>query len=64
MPDEPLLSEDDTAKLLKVARRTLQDWRFRGIGPRFVRMGRRTVRYRPQDVREYVEGGRGSEKES
>lgn len=38
-----------TAAYLNAPERTLEDWRYRGDGPPFVRMGRR-IRYRRADV--------------
>ncbi len=33
-----------------VAKSTLEDWRTRGIGPRFVRLGTKSIRYRVADL--------------
>lgn len=54
---DPLLTSQQVADLLAVELRTVEDWRARGVGPRFVRVGRRMVRYRPADVESYVAGG-------
>ena len=43
-PDD-LLKEDEAAALLRVSVRTLQAWRTKSTGPRYVRLGR-LVRYR------------------
>lgn len=52
---EKLLSPPELAELLKdVPEKTLADWRSRGVGPKFVRVGR-FVRYRPADVEEWLE---------
>ena len=50
-----LLTEKEAAKLLGFSVRTLQGWRYRGGGPRFVRVSRGCVRYRRQDLDEWVE---------
>ena len=47
--DDALLNERETARRLGVSQRTLQDWRWRGRGPRFVKLGT-AVRYRPADL--------------
>jgi excisionase family DNA binding protein len=47
---DPLLTVEDLAALLGVAARTLDDWRQRGCGPRYISMSRRAVRYRKSDV--------------
>lgn len=49
-----MLTEQDVSKRLGVKAKTLQMWRWRGIGPRFVRMSSRAVRYRPEDVESFV----------
>lgn len=38
------------AEILGVARVTLQQWRARGEGPSYYKLGRRAVRYRLADV--------------
>lgn len=52
MADE-LLTSPETAAYLKVPERTLNDWRYRKIGPPFLRVGRH-VRYRRSDVDEWL----------
>lgn len=51
-PDE-LITEAMAARLLKVSRRTLQRWRQRGNGPRYVVVGG-TVRYRRKEVDAWI----------
>ena len=46
------LTDIEVAARLGVSRFTVRSWRFKGLGPRFMKMGR-AVRYRPQDVDEY-----------
>lgn len=50
-----VVNEAEAARILGVARRTLQDWRFRGVGPRYIAYSRRSVRYRVSDLLEYME---------
>ncbi len=50
---EALFDERVAADLLNVKTKTLQAWRVRGHGPKFVKLGR-AVRYRPGDLQEYV----------
>jgi Helix-turn-helix domain len=52
-PLTTLLTEQDTAALLRVSVKALQGWRYRGAGPRFVKVGR-CVRYRPEDLQTFV----------
>lgn len=49
-----LLTQEQVADYLQMPVRTMEAWRYSGDGPKFVRIGRR-VRYRPQDVEEWVE---------
>ncbi len=46
------LTDIEVASRLGVSRFTMRSWRLKGVGPRFLKMGR-AVRYRPQDVDEY-----------
>jgi excisionase family DNA binding protein len=46
------LTDVEVATRLGVSRFTVRSWRLKGVGPRFLKMGR-AVRYRPQDVDEY-----------
>lgn len=45
----PLFTEKDAAEFLQTTPRTLQAWRIRGGGPRFVKCSR-LVRYREEDL--------------
>ena len=51
--EEELLSDEELAAILEVAPKTPAQWRHRGVGPQYIKYGR-IVRYRPSDVREYV----------
>jgi excisionase family DNA binding protein len=46
------LTDVEVAARLGVSRFTVRSWRLKGVGPRFLKMGR-AVRYRLQDVDEY-----------
>ena len=48
----PHLTDIEVAERLGVSRFTVRSWRLKGVGPRFLKMGR-AVRYRSQDVDEY-----------
>lgn len=52
---EDLLTEDQAASLLTLSRRTLQNYRDEGTGPKFVRFGRR-IAYEPAAIREWLDG--------
>ena len=44
------LNEHEVAPIIGVRVKTLRNWRVQGVGPRFVRTGRKLVRYRLSDV--------------
>jgi excisionase family DNA binding protein len=46
------LTDIEVAARLGVSRFTVRSWRLKGLGPRFMKMGR-AVRYRYEDVDEY-----------
>ncbi|MGV3518777.1 helix-turn-helix transcriptional regulator [Luteitalea sp.] len=46
------LTDVEVAARLGVSRFTVRSWRLKGLGPRFLKMGR-AVRYRSEDVGEY-----------
>jgi predicted DNA-binding transcriptional regulator AlpA len=52
---EPLLDENEVAKILNESAGTLQRHRRLGTGPRFVRISERRVAYRPADVQAWIE---------
>jgi len=52
-----LLKIDDTVRLIGVNAVTLRRWRDHGCGPRFVRLGPRLIRYREDDVDEFLNPG-------
>ena len=47
-----ILTDIQVAERLGVSRFTVRSWRLKGVGPRFLKMGR-AVRYRSRDVDEY-----------
>ena len=47
-----ILTDLEVSERLGVSRFTVRSWRIKGVGPRFLKMGR-AVRYRSQDVDEY-----------
>lgn len=49
-----LLTTREAAERLGIGRQTLERWRAAGGGPSFVRLGRRSVRYRREDVDDFV----------
>lgn len=57
MTTTALLSTDKAAEWLGLSPRTLEDWRLRGGGPLFCKLGRRAVRYRIEDLETFVRSG-------
>jgi len=49
------VDSDIAASFLGISRRQLERWRMTGEGPRFVRMGRKCVRYRIKDLMSFQE---------
>ena len=47
-----IFTDVEVAERLGVSRFTVRSWRLKGVGPRFLKMGR-AVRYRSRDVDEY-----------
>ena len=54
-PVTTLLKEFEAAQFLNVSPRALRNWRTRGGGPKFIRVSARCIRYRPNDLEEWVE---------
>ena len=54
-----LLTDTDVAALYGVAVNTVRNWRSQGTGPAFVKLGKRAVRYRPEDVASFIAGNDG-----
>lgn len=51
-----LISDVELAALLGASLQTVRNWRWRGEGPRYVKLGGRMVRYRPDDVHAFIDG--------
>lgn len=50
-----LVDEREAASILCYSVRALQNWRYRGGGPLFVKVSSRSVRYRRCDLTKWVE---------
>lgn len=55
-----LLAETQASEFLTVAVRTLRNWRWRGEGPQYVKLGKRCVRYRQSDLEAFLTAGKGA----
>jgi hypothetical protein len=49
-----LMTTAEAAEALGVSPRYLEDLRYRGCGPRFVRHGPRCIRYRPRELARWI----------
>jgi len=49
------MSTKQAGALLGLSHRTLEDWRLKGLGPRFLKLGR-SVRYRADDLAAFIDG--------
>lgn len=52
---DALVRQEEAARLLGVSPRCLEAWRYKGGGPRFVRISARCVRYRRSDLHAWLE---------
>lgn len=50
-----LLTTREAAEVLRVKESTLEQWRWQGRGPQFIKLNR-SVRYRLADIEAFVEG--------
>ncbi|MHB1873024.1 MAG: helix-turn-helix transcriptional regulator [Steroidobacteraceae bacterium] len=57
MNADELIDERAASALMNVAVRTLRNWRWRGAGPRYHKVGARTVRYRRADLDAFLAAG-------
>lgn len=54
----PPLTTPQAAEYLNLRSSTLEVWRVTGRGPIFCRLGSRAIRYRQDDLDEFIEAGR------
>ena len=54
MNQQKLVNDKDAAKYLDLATQTLRNWRFLGKGPRYIKMSKRCVRYKLEDLEAWV----------
>ena len=51
---ENLLNTKQAAELLRLVPGTLRNWRRRKRGPKFIKISRSLVRYRPEHLEEFL----------
>ena len=49
-----LLDQQGASAYLRISPRTLENWRYRGGGPKYIRLSPRAVRYRLSDLEAWV----------
>ena len=54
MENKIVLDENEVSELTGIAVSTLQKWRMRGEGPRYAKLGARLVRYRREDIEDFI----------
>lgn len=59
---EPLVTQEVLAKYLGIPETTLEQWRSRGGGPDYVKVGARHVRYRLSEVNAWMDDERAARK--
>lgn len=52
-----LVDEREAAAILGCAVQSLRNWRWKGIGPRAMKIGQRLVRYHVADLAAFIEAG-------
>ena len=52
---EALLTENDVARITGLSVATIRRWRLFKQGPRYLKVSGAAVRYRPEDVRAYLD---------
>ncbi len=50
-----LYNRQEAADLLGVSTQTLRDWEKDGEGPTAIRIGKRSIRYREEDIESWLE---------
>ena len=49
-----ILRQTEAASYLNLSPRTLENWRYRGGGPKYARLGSRLVVYRREDLDDFI----------
>ena len=54
MTETPLLTTVEAAAFVRLSRRTLEDYRTKGTGPTYRRLGKK-IYYRPEDLNAWID---------
>ncbi|MFI6324643.1 helix-turn-helix domain-containing protein [Nonomuraea sp. NPDC050556] len=57
-PNGPLPGTPEVADYLGIPQKTLVQWRWRGVGPRYIKVGRH-IRYRWADIEKWLDQNQG-----
>lgn len=60
MSDSNLLTAKEAAEHLRLKPETLKHWRMYGRGPKFLSLGKRSIRYRREDLEAWVISQQGA----
>ena len=50
-----LLRQEQVAEMLQLSPSTLEDWRWKRLGPPFIRVSRGCIRYEEGDIKQWLE---------
>lgn len=53
--ESPVLTLKEAAQYLRVPANQLKTWRYKGIGPKYIKKSERIYVYRKQDLNEFIE---------
>jgi excisionase family DNA binding protein len=51
---DKVMTTKQAAEYLAMSHKTLEDWRRKGEGPRFIKVGSRSVRYRQSELDAWI----------
>ena len=54
LPNDALITAKEAALFLSIKASTLAWYRSQGLGPQFIRLGAKLIRYKVSDLREYT----------
>lgn len=55
--EDKLLNTKEAAALLGLSPQTLEKWRSMGVGPAYLKLGNKAVRYRHSELLAFIERG-------
>lgn len=55
LPNDALITAKEAALFLSIKETTLAWYRYQGLGPQFIRLGAKLIRYKVGDLRDYTQ---------